>query len=127
SASGFAALALAARAALGLPDDPQRSSALARQSSASAARSVFGGFVALPLGARAASPVEPSRPLDARRLIAVTHSGPKAVGSTAAMERTRETSPYYAPWVEHAPRLYQRIRAAVVDADLAALGPAVEQ
>jgi diphosphomevalonate decarboxylase len=41
SASGFAALAAAARKAVGLPFDAEATSALARQSSASAARSVF--------------------------------------------------------------------------------------
>lgn len=127
SASGFAALALAARAALELPEDLNRSSALARQSSASAARSVYGGFVELPLGASAASPLKPRQPFDVRLLIAVTHGGAKPVGSTAAMEQTRQTSPYYGPWVDHAPRLYERIRSAVLSADLEALGPVVEQ
>jgi diphosphomevalonate decarboxylase len=50
SASGFAALAAAARSAAGLTFDATRTSALARQSSASAARSVYGGFVELPAG-----------------------------------------------------------------------------
>jgi diphosphomevalonate decarboxylase len=54
SASGFAALALAARTAAGLPRDVERESDLARQSSASAARSIFGGYVALDFGSAAA-------------------------------------------------------------------------
>ena len=48
SASGFAALAAASCAAAGLRRSSRRLSALARQSSASAARSIFGGFVELP-------------------------------------------------------------------------------
>src|SRR5690606_559164 len=44
SASGFAALALAASRALGLPLDERALSALARRGSGSAARSLFGGF-----------------------------------------------------------------------------------
>ena len=64
SASGFAALAAAASAAAGLPHRPRVLSAMARASSASAARSVFGGFVELPAGGRgdtdlAARPIAP--------------------------------------------------------------------
>ena len=51
SASGFCALAAAARAAAGLAFDRAAISALARAASVSAARSAFGGFVELPLGA----------------------------------------------------------------------------
>ena len=50
SASGFAALALAAVSALGLDWDLGRVSDLARRSSASAARSLYGGFVSLAAG-----------------------------------------------------------------------------
>jgi diphosphomevalonate decarboxylase len=42
------------------------------------------------------------------------------------MLRTARTSPYYTPWVERAPALCDRIRRAILDRDLAALGPAVE-
>ena len=51
SASGYAALAAAASAAYGLSLDDHALSALARRGSASAARSVFGGWVELPAGA----------------------------------------------------------------------------
>ncbi len=50
SASGFAALAAAATNAAGLHMSRPKLSQLARQSSASAARSIFGGFVELPAG-----------------------------------------------------------------------------
>src|SRR5271170_1119960 len=53
SASGFAALAVAAVRAAGLDWDVERTSDLARRSSASAARSLFGGFVELDAGAAA--------------------------------------------------------------------------
>jgi diphosphomevalonate decarboxylase len=60
-------------------------------------------------------------------VVALTASGPKSVGSTEGMLRTAATSPYYRAWVEHAPSVYERVRAAIVARDLAALGPAVEQ
>ena len=33
-------------------------------------------------------------------IVAITEAGPKAVGSTAAMEASRKTSPFYSSWVE---------------------------
>ena len=51
SASGFAALALAASRAAKLQLDDQSLSALARHGSGSAARSIFGGFVRMHAGA----------------------------------------------------------------------------
>jgi diphosphomevalonate decarboxylase len=127
SASGFAALALAARCAAGLEASADAASALARESSASAARSIFGGFATLELGADAAAPLIPEQPFDVRLLVAVTASGEKSISSTVAMERTRDTSPYYAAWLEAAPDLYRRIREATQAADFAQLGPLVEQ
>src|SRR6185503_8562459 len=82
SASGFAALALAASTAFGLELGPDEVSAVARRASASAARSVFGGYVALGAGARSAEPVLPGDAFPLCMVIALTHSGPKSVGST---------------------------------------------
>lgn len=127
SASGFSALVLAARAACGLPDDRARSSALARQCSASAARSVFGGFVALPLGAESAVRLTAPASLDVELLVAVTNEEAKSVGSTEGMVHTRETSPYYAAWVQHAPELYEQAVQALTAGDFSTLGPLVEQ
>ena len=131
SASGFAALAAAAREALGLPFDAAQTSALARQSSASAARSVLGGYVELPAG----QPGEAS--LCARQLappahwalcvvVAVTSEGKKAVGSTDGMTLTQESSPYYSAWLSAAPLLAAEVRAGLLARDLARLGRAME-
>src|SRR5262249_13958 len=108
SASGFAALAAAAAAAAGLDWDNRTLSRLARQSSASAARSIFGGFVELAAGQvgdvdLAAKPLAPLNHWDLRLIVAVTAEGPKAVGSTKGMEHSRKTSPFYCAWVEDAP------------------------
>lgn len=132
SASGFAALAAAATQAAGLVLDSEALSVLARRSSASAARSIFGGFVELPEGeagrvSLAAHQIAPPSHWDVRLIIALTASGPKSVSSTDAMERSRKTSPFYLAWVEHAPRWAMVIKQAVRDRDLAALGPAMEQ
>lgn len=132
SASGFAALAAAATRAAGLELDSAALSVLARQSSASAARSIFGGFVELPGGqtgqkSLAAHQIAPERHWDVRLIVALTATGPKSVSSTEAMERSRKTSPYYRAWVKRAPRWAVAIKHAVRDRDLAALGSAMEQ
>jgi diphosphomevalonate decarboxylase len=127
SASGFAALALAATKAAGLDATPDEVSALGRASSASAARSVYGGFASLGAGAESAERIAPPDHFPVAMLVAVTATGPKSIGSTEGMQHTAATSPYYAAWVEHAPRLYDEVRAAVLARDLEALGAAAEQ
>ena len=132
SASGFAALASAATAAARGHLEPARLSALARQSSASAARSVFGGFVALEAGdvgdsSLSATPVMPRDHWDVRLVIALTERGPKAVGSTEAMTLSKESSPLYRPWLEHAPTLFRAVKEGVKERDLDTVGRAMEQ
>ena len=132
SASGFAALAAAATRATGQELDLTRLSALARRSSASAARSVFGGFVELAAGAPgedglAARPIAPPGHWDLRLVLAITAAGPKSVGSTEAMERSRTTSPFYDAWVASAPGWCDAVKRAIRDRDLELLGTAMEQ
>lgn len=104
SASGFAALAVAATEAAGLDWSAQRLSALARRGSGSAARSLFGGFVEMKAGSRPdgkdahAIPVADADHWQLRCLVALTARGEKKVGSTEGMIRTRQTSPLYEPW-----------------------------
>jgi diphosphomevalonate decarboxylase len=132
SASGFAALAAAARAAAGLPFDAAKVSALARRSSASAARSVFGGFVELPAGtpgddSLAARPLFGPDHMPLAIVVAVTAEGRKAVGSTDGMTHTRLTSPYYEAWVQAAPALAEEVRLGLDTRDLGRIGQAMEQ
>jgi len=132
SASGFAALAAAASAAAGLRFNPRRLSALARASSASAARSIYGGFVELPAGKRgdanlSARPIAPPEHWNVRLVVALTEPGQKKIGSTEGMERSRKTSPYYQAWLEQAPKWSRKIKRAIRERDLDALGAAMEQ
>lgn len=132
SASGFAALAAASTRAAGVELAARELSALARASSASAARSVYGGFVELPAGTRGdhslcAEPIAAASHWDVRLVIAITAIGPKTVSSTEAMERSRTTSPYYAAWVEQAPVWAAEVKRAIASRDLAALGNAMER
>lgn len=127
SASGFAALVVAADAALGLDLPAARLSALARAASGSAARSLFGGVVEMAAGTAADGSDATARPLLAAAswpleiVIAITDSGPKAVGSTDGMDHTAATSPYYTAWLASAPADLERARDAVQTRDFDAL------
>lgn len=126
SASGFAALALAASAALGLSTALDQVSSLARAASASAARSAFGGYVALESGAFTALPLLPGEHFPLCMLVTVLSDLPKSISSTSAMLHTKESSPYYPAWVQHAPAVFARVRDALQQRDIEALGAAIE-
>lgn len=133
SASAFAALALAASAAKG-DRDPDRTalSALARQGSGSACRSLWGGFVVWRKGHRADGTDSVGAPLldasvwDLRLVVGVVSTAKKAVGSTAGMERSRASSPLYDTWVSQAEADVDAGVQAVSTRDLAALGRVME-
>jgi diphosphomevalonate decarboxylase len=132
SASGFAALAGASTRAFGVKTSLARVSALARASSASAARSVYGGFVELAAGTKgrgslAAKPLHDREHWDVCLVVAVMDEGPKEVGSTDGMEGSRKTSPLYDAWVAAAPKLTRTVKRALAARDLDRLGPAMEQ
>ena len=134
SASGFAALALAATRAAGLDWGAARVSDLARRSSASAARSLFGGFVELDAGELApresavlsARALAPADHLDLSVLVCVTTEATKAIGSTSGMRHTAAQSPYHAAWLDSAPRLHAELRRALLARDFAKVGELAE-
>jgi len=133
SASGFAALAIAATRAAGLTLPPDELSVLARLGSGSAARSIFGGFVEMARGERADGTDAAARPLavgqgwDVRLVVAVTAAGPKPMGSTAAMDHTARTSPYHAAWLASVDGDLADARAAIAARDLPSLGAVAER
>ena len=132
SASGFAALALAARAASGGSLDLSSVSRLARRGSGSACRSLWGGFVHWDRGEAADGSDSFGRPLVSATdwklsmVVAVVSSAPKAISSRVGMERTRATSPYYAQWVETAEADVQDGLKAIAARDLPRLGRVME-
>jgi diphosphomevalonate decarboxylase len=134
SASGFAALALAATRASDLELDPKALSILARRGSGSAARSVFGGFVRMHAGPgnedAFAEPVARIAPglLDRIRMVVAVVGGgvPKTHGSRDAMEHTAATSPMYRAWLELVPGDLEQAEAAIAAGDLEALGTLAE-
>jgi diphosphomevalonate decarboxylase len=130
SASGFAALALAASQAAGLTLTPSQWSALARYGSASAARSIFGGFVEFTssINAQAAAKqLVPCEHWPLTVLVAVTSTVRKEHSSTQAMNISAETSPYYRGWVESSEADVADMRSAIVNRDFAKLGAVAER
>lgn len=131
SASAFAALALAASSAAGLASSPADLSDLARRTSVSSARSLFGGYVELPVGAEGdvflpAREIAPRDHWDLAIVVAVTREGAKDVSSSDGMAHTSKTSPYFRGWMESAPETFGRVRAALLAKDIRALGEAAE-
>lgn len=123
SASGMAALAVALGGLAGLdPLDPPAArtlSELARLGSGSAARSVYGGWVAW--DGPAARPVAPVDHLDLAVVIAVVSASRKGVSSRDGMNHTRATSPFYGPWVAAALETFREAELALVQRDVGAL------
>ncbi len=134
SASGFAALTLAAHEAFAGDGrlDLAQLSALARRGSGSAARSLWGGFVRLEAGLAEdgsdciAAPLAPANHWDLRLIVVHTARGAKAVGSTGGMQRSRETSPYFPAWIESSLADLNGAQAALLTRDLPRLGTIME-
>lgn len=132
SASGFAALALAAGTAAGLELDARELSILARQGSGSAARSIHGGFVEMHRGTRDdgtdafAEPLLAGADWPLEVVVAITDTAAKAVDSSAGMRGLEQRSDYYDAWVAHADDDLAAMRAAIATRDFETLGALAE-
>ncbi len=132
SASGFAALAVAACAASGVEQSQRQLSLLARRGSASAARSIFGGYVELHTGSSDdgedafAEPLMSADDWPLSVVVAITEEGAKAVSSTEGMSATSASSVFYRSWLENSEDALDQMRAAVLDRDLERVGELAE-
>ncbi len=132
SASGFAALVVAAAGVFGGPSGRGDLSVIARRGSGSAARSLFGGFCEMHAGespggedCRAEGLFDSDHwPLEV--VVAITNRGRKAVSSRDGMNRTMKTSPYYPAWVETVPGDLALARRAIAGRDFEALAAVAE-
>ncbi|MET0404665.1 MAG: diphosphomevalonate decarboxylase [Cystobacter sp.] len=134
SAAGFAALAVAARAAAGLPADPRAASLLARLGSGSACRSVQGGLCEWMRGERpdgtdsyAVQRFDEKHWPELRMVVAIVSRDEKEVKSRDGMKNAVETSPYYAAWTKDAEAEVVRARDFIARRDLQALGEMCER
>jgi len=130
SASGFAALTVAAAEALGIDLDATRLSAIARLGSGSASRSLFGGFVEWERGmddtTSVAHQLHPTAHWALYDLVAVVNSGEKAV-SSADGHKIADASPLNRGRVAYVKQILPETRAAIEARDLARLGTIIEQ
>jgi diphosphomevalonate decarboxylase len=124
SASGFAALAVAAMAAAGKNSSLRELSALARLGSGSATRSVSGGWSIWK--DEAASQVFAPEHWAVRMVVAACRAGEKEVSSRDGMRATQETSPFHRAFIDQCgvdlPKAVEAVRAR----DLHALGRIAE-
>ena len=131
SASGFAALAVAASAAYGIEAGAAELSRIARLGSGSAARSVPGGFVELhPGSAHEESFAESIAPEthwpELCDLVALVSREKKQV-SSAEGHRIAHTSEAFAGRLAAIPDRARRVREGILRRDLALLGEAAEE
>lgn len=132
SASGFAALAVAACAAAGVDLGERELSILARRGSGSAARSIFGGVVELHAGIRGdgtdsfAEPMLSPTDWPLSIVVAITELGEKSVNSTVGMGESSLTSPFYPAWVETAETDLAGMRTAIAARDFTRVGELAE-
>jgi diphosphomevalonate decarboxylase len=131
SASGFAALTLAATRALGLVVEPRELSRLARRSgSGSAARSALGGYVEWPAGASDAEgyafPLAPAEHWALCDVIAIVDSGSKPVSSLEGHRRA-SSSPYFETRLRAVEQRLALTRQAIAERRFDLLGPVVEE
>jgi len=126
SSSGFAALAMACTRLAGYDMSPGELSEIARYGSASAARSVFGGFVLFPAGAKRARQIYPPDYWpEIRIIVALIVKGPKDISSREAMKISRDSSPFFQNWVASSRPLVQQAVEALKDKDIEKLGKAM--
>ena len=127
SASGCAALVTAIDHAFGLHLTPTELSTWARRGSASAARSVFGGFVTLDAKADwAATPLLSKEAWPLEVVVAVASEAAKAIPSSVGMESSRTTSPFFEAWTRTASDDFNAARRAVRERQYDALADVAE-
>ena len=126
SAAGFAALVTALNELCDLKLTNVQLSSLARVGSASAARSILGGFVGLAAPQFTAIQVAEASHWPLHVVVAITDTSKKSVSSTQGMAISASTSPYYQNWLESAQADYDKAQAAIINQDFARLAEVSE-
>lgn len=124
SASGFAALTLAAVSALGLSVSEKELTAFARLGSGSACRSIPDGFVKWE-GEYAYSLYPPDY-WDLRDVIVIVEEGQKKISSTEG-HSTVESSPFFAKRLDAIPKRIERLENALRNKNFEAFGEIIEE
>lgn len=130
SASGFAALTVAAAEALGLTLSEKELTILARIGSGSACRSIPDGFVEWQKGKNSqtsyAYSLYPENHWDLRDIVVVVQKSQKKIGSTKGMDGVR-TSPFYGRRLRDIPDRVKKIKLVLKRRDIELLGEIMEE
>lgn len=127
SASGFAALALAASTAYGLELDERALSRLARRGSGSASRSIIDRYAVWHAGTDDESSfAEEIEAPDLRLVIVTVDAREKAVSSREAMRLTAQTSPFYEAWISSTEASLEEMTRACAAGDVTRIGEITE-
>jgi diphosphomevalonate decarboxylase len=110
----------------GLELGPDTLSDLARRASGSAARSIFGGYVALEGPAWTARSILAAADWPLRVVVAITSEQKKVTSSSAGMMLTKDTSPYYSAWVSSTHTDFQQGLRCVAEQNFAELAALAE-
>ena len=127
SASGFAALVTALNENFQLGLSLSSLSEWARRGSASAARSIFGGFVTLQGPNWRADQLAKEPHWDLEICIVVINEGPKKISSTTGMKTSEATSPFYLEWIKSADSDFEIAKKAIIERDFVKLSEVSEQ
>jgi len=130
SASGFAALTIAATSALGLNLDEKQLSIISRQGSGSSCRSIYGGYVEWKTGEISeesyAEQIASREHWDLRDIIAVVVKEEKKISSRAGMAETIKTCPLYEVRLKAIQTYYSKLKEAILQKDFKTLGEIAE-
>ena len=133
SASGLAALTLAASKAAGLALDERELSILARQGSGSASRSIIGGFVEWHRGQKEdgsdsyAECIAPKEHwLEFTMIATIVSEAKKKTGSRAGMAQTVANCPYYDGWLKTINNDLAAVREGIAKKDFTKVGTTAE-
>lgn len=130
SASGFAALTLAATKAVGLDLSEKEFSILARLGSGSACRSIPDGFVEWKKGKTSkdsfAYSLYPPNYWDLRDIIVIVQKKEKKIGSSSGMKNVK-TSPFFKARLASINGRIRKIKQALKEKDFKLLGETIEE
>ncbi len=134
SASGFAALTLAATRAAGIQMSEKELTILARMGSGSASRSICKGFVEWHRGTRkdgkdsyAESIADKNYWPRFRMITTIVTESKKKVSSRSGMAQTVNTSPYYDGWLKSVENDLNKVRNGIKKRDFPVVGTVAEE
>jgi len=130
SASGFAALTVAACTAAGLDLDRKELSIIARQGSGSACRSIHGGYVEWIKGKKSedsyAVQIADENYFDMRDIAVVVSTGERPMSTREAMRVSMKTSPLFKTRLELVDSMLEKVKKGILERDFTLIGKTAE-